>query len=71
MDATSAADALEYFGGLAGSLTGEHIPMGRKLGLHNPRAIGALRWDWGMELSNTNFLLEGRACACMRKRHDF
>ncbi|WP_420003322.1 betaine-aldehyde dehydrogenase [Arenibacterium sp. LLYu02] len=27
-DATSAADALEYFGGLAGSLTGEHIPMG-------------------------------------------
>ena len=28
VDATSAADALEYFGGLAGSLTGEHIPMG-------------------------------------------
>ena len=27
-DATSGADALEYFGGLAGSLTGEHIPMG-------------------------------------------
>lgn len=27
-DATSAADALEYFGGLAGSLTGEHIPLG-------------------------------------------
>ncbi|WP_298571015.1 betaine-aldehyde dehydrogenase [uncultured Aliiroseovarius sp.] len=26
-DATSGADALEYFGGLAGSLTGEHIPM--------------------------------------------
>jgi betaine-aldehyde dehydrogenase len=25
-DATSGADALEYFGGLAGSLTGEHIP---------------------------------------------
>ncbi|MEL6913891.1 MAG: betaine-aldehyde dehydrogenase [Pseudomonadota bacterium] len=28
VDATSAADALEYFGGLAGSLTGEHIPLG-------------------------------------------
>ena len=28
-DATSGADALEYFGGLAGSLTGEHIPLGR------------------------------------------
>ncbi len=27
-DATSGADSLEYFGGLAGSLTGEHIPMG-------------------------------------------
>ncbi len=27
-DATSAADALEYFGGLAGALTGEHIPLG-------------------------------------------
>ncbi|WP_170405917.1 betaine-aldehyde dehydrogenase [Ruegeria arenilitoris] len=27
-DATSGADALEYFGGLAGSLAGEHIPLG-------------------------------------------
>ncbi|UWR02696.1 betaine-aldehyde dehydrogenase [Ruegeria conchae] len=27
-DATSGADALEYFGSLAGSLTGEHIPLG-------------------------------------------
>ena len=26
VDATSGADALEYFGGLAGSITGEHIP---------------------------------------------
>lgn len=29
VDATSGADALEYFGGLAGALTGEHIQMGR------------------------------------------
>jgi betaine-aldehyde dehydrogenase len=28
-DAASAADALEYFGGLAGTLTGEHIPLGQ------------------------------------------
>jgi betaine-aldehyde dehydrogenase len=28
-DATSAADALEYFGGLAAALTGEHIPLGQ------------------------------------------
>lgn len=27
-DATSGADSLEYFGGLAGTLTGEHIPLG-------------------------------------------
>ena len=27
-DASSAADALEYFGGLAGSLTGEHVQLG-------------------------------------------
>ncbi len=27
VDATSGADALEYFGGLAGALTGEHIPL--------------------------------------------
>jgi len=27
-DATSGADALEYFGGLTGSLTGDHIPLG-------------------------------------------
>ena len=27
VDATSGADALEYFGGLAGSVTGEHIPL--------------------------------------------
>ncbi|MEM9604891.1 MAG: betaine-aldehyde dehydrogenase [Pseudomonadota bacterium] len=28
VDATSGADALEYFGGLAGSLTGEHVQLG-------------------------------------------
>ena len=28
VDATSGADALEYFGGLAGSVTGEHIQLG-------------------------------------------
>jgi betaine-aldehyde dehydrogenase len=28
-DATSAADALEYFGGLAATLTGDHIPLGQ------------------------------------------
>jgi len=29
VDATSGREALEYFGGLAGSLTGEHIPLGQ------------------------------------------
>ncbi|KNG92540.1 betaine-aldehyde dehydrogenase [Pseudaestuariivita atlantica] len=29
VDATSGADALEYFGGLAATVTGEHIPLGQ------------------------------------------
>ncbi|MEM5503066.1 betaine-aldehyde dehydrogenase [Ahrensia kielensis] len=28
-DATSGADSIEYFGGLAGTLTGDHIPLGQ------------------------------------------
>ncbi|WP_375257499.1 betaine-aldehyde dehydrogenase [Citreimonas sp.] len=31
-DAASAADALEYFGGLAGTLTGEHVQLGENWG---------------------------------------
>ena len=40
VDATSGADALEYFGGMAATLTGEHIQLGRGLGLHTPRSLG-------------------------------
>lgn len=32
VDPTSAADALEYFGGLAGALTGEHVQLGENWG---------------------------------------
>ena len=39
-DATSAADALEYFGGLAGSLTGEHIPLGENWAYTVREALG-------------------------------
>lgn len=54
-DATSAADALEYFGGLAGSLTGEHIPLGgdwaytvrEALGL----CVGIGAWNYPTQIS--------------------
>ncbi|NDI04597.1 MAG: betaine-aldehyde dehydrogenase, partial [Rhodobacteraceae bacterium] len=50
-----AADALEYFGGLAGSLTGEHIPMGENwaytirepLGL----CVGIGAWNYPTQIS--------------------
>ena len=55
VDATSAADALEYFGGLAGLLTGEHIPMGENwaytvrepLGL----CVGIGAWNYPTQIS--------------------
>jgi len=39
-DATSAADALEYFGGLAASLTGEHIQLGEDFVYTRREALG-------------------------------
>ncbi len=39
-DAMSAADALEYFGGLAGALTGEHIPVGNDFVYTRREALG-------------------------------
>ncbi|MEM6479653.1 MAG: betaine-aldehyde dehydrogenase [Pseudomonadota bacterium] len=40
VDATSGADALEYFGGLAGSLTGQHIPLGGDFAYTIREALG-------------------------------
>ena len=40
VDATSGADALEYFGGLAASLTGEHIPLGENWAYTRREALG-------------------------------
>ncbi len=39
-DATSAADALEYFGGLAGAITGEHIQLGEDFVYTRREALG-------------------------------
>ena len=39
-DATSGADALEYFGGLAGALTGEHIQLGADWAYTRREALG-------------------------------
>ena len=54
MDATSAADALEYFGGLAGSLTGEHIPMGENWAYNNRShwlCVGIGAWNYLSQIS--------------------
>lgn len=40
VDATSGADALEYFGGLAGALTGEHVNLGGDWGYTVREALG-------------------------------
>ncbi len=56
VDATSAADALEYFGGLAGALTGEYIPqpggdfvytMRKPLGV----CVGLGAWNYPTQIS--------------------
>ena len=39
-DATSAADALEFFGGIAGSLTGEHVQLGEDFVYTRREALG-------------------------------
>ncbi|PYE85614.1 betaine-aldehyde dehydrogenase [Pseudoroseicyclus aestuarii] len=39
-DAASAAEALEYFGGLAGAITGEHIPVGEDFVYTRREALG-------------------------------
>lgn len=40
VDATSAADALEYFGGLAGAITGEHVQLGEDFVYTKREALG-------------------------------
>jgi betaine-aldehyde dehydrogenase len=40
VDATSGADALEYFGGLAATLTGDHIPLGENWAYTRREALG-------------------------------
>jgi betaine-aldehyde dehydrogenase len=54
-DATSGADALEYFGGLAASLTGEHIPMGDDWGytVREPLGVcvGIGAWNYPTQIA--------------------
>ncbi len=56
VDATSAADALEYFGGLAGSLTGEHIPLGNGDFVYTRRealgvCVGIGAWNYPTQIA--------------------
>ncbi|MGI9401447.1 MAG: betaine-aldehyde dehydrogenase [Rhizobiaceae bacterium] len=55
-DAMSAADALEYFGGLAGSLTGEHIPLGNGDFVYTSRhplgvVVGIGAWNYPTQIA--------------------
>jgi betaine-aldehyde dehydrogenase len=55
-DATSAADALEYFGGLAASLTGEHIPLGNGDFVYTRReplgvCVGIGAWNYPTQIA--------------------
>jgi betaine-aldehyde dehydrogenase len=67
-DAASGADCLEYFGGMAATLTGETVELGGRFRLHDPRTAGRLRGDRGVELPDPDRLLEGRAGAGLRQR---
>lgn len=56
VDATSAADALEYFGGLAGSLTGDHIPLGNGDFVYTRRealgvCVGIGAWNYPTQIA--------------------
>jgi betaine-aldehyde dehydrogenase len=54
-DAVSAADALEYFGSLAGSLTGEHVQLGRDWGytIREPLGVcvGIGAWNYPTQIA--------------------
>ena len=55
-DATSAADALEYFGGLAGTITGEHIPLSDGNWAYTKReplgvCLGIGAWNYPTQIS--------------------
>lgn len=55
-DATSGADALEYFGGMAATLTGEHIPLGGANWVYTRReplgvCVGIGAWNYPTQIA--------------------
>ncbi len=69
-DATSGADALEYFGGLAASLTGEHIQLGEDWVYTRREPLGVCVGIGAWNYPDPDRLLEGRAGAGLRQRDD-
>ena len=55
VDATSGADALEYFGGMAATLTGEHVPLGEDWGytVREPLGVcvGIGAWNYPTQIA--------------------
>ena len=62
VDATSGADALEYFGGMAATITGEHIQLGDDWVYTRREALGVCVGIGAWELPDSDCLLEGRPC---------
>ena len=67
-DAASGADCLEYFGGMAATLTGETVELGGDFAytIREPLGVCAAIGAW--KLPDADRLLEGRAGARLRQR---
>lgn len=66
-DATSGADALEYFGGLAATLTGEHIQLGEDWVYTRREPLGVCVGIGAWNYPDADRLLEGRTRAGLRQ----
>ena len=68
-DAASGADALEFFGNLAGQIAGERMQFGADWAYTMRVPLGRLRGHRRVELPDPDRLLEGRPRARLRERH--
>jgi betaine-aldehyde dehydrogenase len=71
-DISSAADALEYFGGMAAGNTWESFfDLKNAFGYTRPEPLGYLCGNWCMELSDSDCCMEGRSSSGLRQLNDF
>ena len=70
VDIGSAADALEYFGGLAAGIHGNVFDLKNRIWIYTPGAAWCLRGHWCMELPASDRCLESSAGTCLWQCHD-